>query len=80
MQVDDTDRMHNVLYSDLLIPRFRLLGSSINIFWDGTDDSKDSSIIEMFVEIGFSEVAYELLRPGSMGDWIALSDPFAGGL
>jgi hypothetical protein len=46
IEIDESVRLFWELYSNCLIPRLRLVGSALTVFWDGaSDDSKDYGLV-----------------------------------
>lgn len=66
LEVDDTSPIHWMLYSNSLIPLFRIEDrKSINIFnssFEDEDDYKDIALEETLVESGFKKISYESLN------------------
>ncbi len=57
MEVDDGSFVHWQLYSEKLVPRFRVLGSAAHVFWDGfSEDGKDHGSFEEVQSLGFDPV------------------------
>ncbi len=63
IQVDETSKTHWLAYPGSLVPCYRIVGKSLNVFWDGvSDDSKDEGHLEELKELGFKDVSFESLN------------------
>ncbi|MCU1284384.1 MAG: hypothetical protein JWO13_734 [Acidobacteriales bacterium] len=66
LEVDDATPAHWVLYSNSLIPTFRLIGNKASIFHDGFDldeeDYLDVAAEEELRDAGYRDIAYESLN------------------
>lgn len=63
LQIDDTCSVHWAAYANALIPRYRIVGRSISLFWDGMyEESPDDSSLDELREFGFKDVAFESLN------------------
>ena len=63
MEVDDGSFVHWQLYSQMLIPLLRVLGSSASAFLGGfSDDDKDPVFLEELRDLGFNPVGWEALN------------------
>jgi len=60
LQVNEDSPIHWSVYTDNLMPIFRISGRSINLFWDGvSSDSYDAGLIDWLGDIGFEDVSLE---------------------
>ncbi|MGO1869715.1 hypothetical protein ACT3R8_16005 [Halomonas sp. AOP42-C2-23] len=63
IQVDETSPVHWAAYSGSIVPYYRIIGKSLNVFWDGiSDDSKDEGHLEELKGLGFNNVSFESLN------------------
>lgn len=63
IEVDDTSAIHWEVYSNSIGPKFRIINTSINVFWDGiSEDDRDDGWLEILSSYGFSRVKYESLN------------------
>lgn len=64
IEVDDASIVHWYLYSNCLLPMYRITNRNLAIFWDGIiDDSKDEGLAESLNELNFEQrVEYESLN------------------
>lgn len=63
IEVDETSSVHWSAYAGSLIPCYRIIGKSLNLFWDGiSDDSKDECHLQELGKLGFKEVKFEPLN------------------
>jgi hypothetical protein len=63
LEIDDTSELHWQLYSNSLLPRYRLSGSSLYVFWDGPvldpeSVSKDVGAFEDLRKLPFESVQW----------------------
>ena len=62
-EIDDSSRLHWVLYCQSLVPAFRIIGRKASILWDGIDeDSKPTWHVPALQKAGFSQVIFEDLN------------------
>ena len=62
MEVDDGSFVHWQLYSQKLIPLFRVHGRTAHVFWDGiSDDGKNQGFFDEVPGLGFDQVNWESL-------------------
>lgn len=63
MEVDDSSAVHWAVYSNSLVPTYRLINKDINIFWDEMDGGeKDERTSNELKKIGFINVNFENLK------------------
>ncbi len=63
MEVDDSSVVHWHLYSNSLIPAFRVINRELYLFWDGyNEDTKQTGLQDDFEKIGFAKVCFESLE------------------
>lgn len=63
MEVDDGSFIHWQLYSKKLIPKFRVIDRSAQVFWEGfSDDDKDPGFFDEVRGLGFDPVTWESLN------------------
>lgn len=63
LEVDDTSKLHWMLYSNYITPKYRMLNNKIRLFWDGfSEESKDYSWLEFLTQCGFNNVEFESLE------------------
>jgi len=63
LEVDDSCLIHWRLYSDVLLPRYKLIDRRLYVFWDGpaldqTGDSKNSAAFEDLRRLPFDDVQW----------------------
>lgn len=63
LEVDDESPVHWAGYSHSLIPKYRIIGKVLHVFWDGiNEDSKDEGEMKELKSFGFMKVDYESLN------------------
>lgn len=63
MEVDDLSPVHWMLYSNSLIPCYRIINANINVFWDGiNEDEKNENELKELQKLGFKKIKHESLE------------------
>ncbi|XHX79987.1 MAG: hypothetical protein RBJ76_08700 [Stenomitos frigidus ULC029] len=63
IEVDDAYHIHWLIYSDLIVPRYRINNKTASVFWDGiSEESQDKLSIKRLTQLGFTEVSFESLN------------------
>jgi len=63
MEVDDASEVHWRVYSNSIIPRYRINNKTASVFWDSFfEESKDESTIQRLTRLGFKQVSFESLN------------------
>lgn len=62
-EVDETEELHWILYSQSLIPRYRIMGNNLYVFYDNINsDDKPEGVVNDMKKLGFTGVALEPLN------------------
>lgn len=62
LEINDTSKLHWVLYTNYLSPKYKIRNKDLFILWDGiSEDSQDEGDILHWKEFGFNNVEFESL-------------------